>query len=504
MRPLDSSGPSQKPERSDGHPADRRRGPKEFRKREARGAAPQRWLGCVVLFLLAGCEPKERAEWSPDGNRAAVLAEQRLHFADSQGELSPPLADRDESPGRFLVDAFDWLPDSSGLVVHRVRIVPKWEAFAPLLSESDSARVEALAARVPALLQAAVALHGDSDRAEQLLGKLAPGESLVLGNALRLALARDAASVRSALDGAPKALASLASGDGEMRAFVLHEIAVLRPDSGGPAEILSRGLRGIASLKVSPRHPVVACAAESGEAGRHDLVALPLDPGPAVTVAAGTTRAFDWTPEGRSLVFLSSISQGNGGLLEIERRLVLDDRGRLGDSPPGGEDDGGLAYAVVAFSPRLAVLPDGDILFASHPATLPAAPGEIGENPRLYRLPAAGGPPVAIPAAEGALPMDLGYFVPSPDGRRLLVVESGTDAVALVDLESGKSELVAGPNPGWKTRAMPSWRNAEEFTFAAAGPGSKRVRWMLWRDGKTTDLGANWPDTITKAWMEFK
>jgi hypothetical protein len=464
-----------------------------------------RQTGLLILALaFTGCEPKERAEWSPDGTRAAVLAEQRLHFADAQGDISFALADRDEGPGRFLVDAFDWLPDSSGLVVHRVRIAPNWEELAPLLPEADSDRVEALAARVPTLLEAAAALHGDADRAEQLLGKLAPGESLALSNALRLALAKDAASVRSALADTPKALSSVEAGEAEMRAFVLHEIAVLRPDSGAPAEILSRGLRGIASLKVSPRHPVVACAFETGEASRYDLIALPLDPGPGVAVASGISRAYDWTPDGRSLVFLSSISQGNGGLVEIERRRILDDEGQLGDSLPGSEDDGGLAFAVVAFSPRLAVLPNGDILFASHPAPLPAAAGEIGENPRLYRLPAAGGSPIAIPAAEGALPMDLGYFAPSPDGRRLLVVESGTDAVALFDLESGKSELVSKPNTGWKTRAMPSWRNAEQFTFAAADPESKRVRWMLWREGKTTELSAGWPDTITKGWMESK
>lgn len=459
---------------------------------------------CAAFFLLAACEPRERAEWSPDGSRAAILAEQRLHFTDMRGALSEALADRDVAPGRFLVEAFDWLPDSAGLVVHRIRIAPKWEELAPLLPETEAARVEALAARVPALLEAAVALHGDADRAGQLLGKLAPGDSPALGNALRLALERNAAAVRRALAGAPEALASLDAGIAESEGFLLHELAMLRPDSGEAAEIISRGLRGIASLQVSPRHRAVACAFETGESNRCDLIVLPLDPGPPATVSSGVSRAFDWTPDGRSLVFLSSVSEGNGGLVEIERRRVLDDEGRLGDSLPGGEGDGELAYAVVAFSPRLAVLPDGDILFPSHPAPLPAAAGDLGENPRLYRLPASGGAPVAVPADEGALPMDLGYFVPSPDGRRAVVVESGTDAVALLDLESGKSELVSEPHPGWKTRAMPSWRNAEEFTFATADPETKRVRWMLWRDGATTDLGANWPDKLTKGFLEFK
>ena len=458
----------------------------------------------LLLAALCGCEPKERAEWSPDGSRAAVLAEQRLHFTDMQGGISEALADRDEGPGRFLVDAFDWLPDSSGLVIHRVRIAPKWEDLAPLLPTVEAARVEALAARVPELLRVAVTLYGDADRADQLLGKLAPGETLALTNALRLAVGKDAASVRAALADAPEALASLDAGEKAELGFILHEMVVMRPDSGKGSEVLSRGLRGVQSLRVSPKHPVVACAFETGVANRYDLVVLSLESAAPLVVSSGITRAFDWTPDGQSLVFMSSISEGSGGLVEIERRRVLDEEGRLGDSLPGDEGDGELAYAIVAFAPRLVVLPNGEILFASHPADLPAGADDLGENPRLYRLPANGGAPIAVPTQEGALPMDLGYFAPSPDGRRLAVVESGTDAVAVIDLESGKSKLVSPPHPGWKSRLMPSWRNADEFSFATGDEATGRVRWMSWKNGETRDLSENWPEQITKGWMESK
>ena len=183
---------------------------------------------------------------------------------------------------------------------------------------------------------------------------------------------------------------------------------------------------------------------------------------------------------------------------------MLEESGKVGEALPGAEGDGELAYAIVAFAPRLAVLPDGSILFASHPAPLPAAAEDLGENPRLYRLPADGGAPVAVPTEEGALPMDLGYFVPSPDGSRVAVVESGTDAVAVIDLESGKSELVAGPHPGWKSRVLPSWRNAEEFTYATGDEETGRVRWMLWKDGESRDLAKGWPEKITQGWMESR
>lgn len=456
-----------------------------------------------ACVCLASCEPRERAEWSPDGKRAVILGDQRLHFVDLEGGLSEALPDRDEDPGRFLVDAFDWLPDSSGLVVHRVRLMPKWEELVSLLAPEESARVEALALRVPDLLKAAVAIHGDSDRADQLLGKMAPGESLAMSNALRLAMARDAGAVRAALSDAPGVLASI-DGDREALGFLLHEIAVLRPDRDKSSEIIWRGLRGVSSLRVSPKHDVVAAAFETGEENQYDLEVLSFEGGAPLLVASKTSRAYDWTPDGASLVSLSSISEGNGGLVEIERRRVLDESGKVGAALPEAEGDGELAYAIVAFAPRLAVLPDGAILFASHPAPLPAAADDLGENPRLYRLPAEGGSPVAVPTEEGALPMDLGYFVPSPDGSRVAVVESGTDAVAVIDLASGKSELVSPPHAGWKSRVMPSWRNEEEFTYAAGDEESGRVRWTLWKRGETRDLAEEWPEKITQGWMESK
>lgn len=455
-------------------------------------------LHLLLPLLLVSCEPKERAEWSPDGSRAAILADQNLRFSDRDGNLTDPLPNRDDEAGRFLIDGMAWLPDGSGLAVHRVRIADRWEDFASLLPPADAARVEQLAASAPALLEAAVALHGDADRADQLLAKLSPAEPLALANALRLALSKDASALRAALTDAPLALASLEQAEA---GFVLHEIAVIRSDSGEKAKVLWRGLRGLKSIAASPSHPVLAVTLSATEEGLHDLMTLSLDGSTSRIIATGITRAFDWTPDGASLVVMSSISGGKGGLVEIERIRVLDDRGAFVDPQENGEE---IAYAVVAFSPRLEVLPNGDLIFPSHPANLPASAGDIGENPRLYRIPASGGPPVAIPTEPGALPMDLGYFVPSPDGRRIAVVESGTDAVALLDLDSGKSEMVSEPHPGWKTRVMPSWRNAEEFTFAAVDPDTKRVGWMLWKDGKTSSLSSNWPDKTTNGFLEFK
>ena len=137
-----------------------------------------------------------------------------------------------------------------------------------------------------------------------------------------------------------------------------------------------------------------------------------------------------------------------------------------------------LAYALIPFTPRLAVLPDGDVLFASQPSNLPVRGGEPAVSARLYRISAKGGDPAPVPTAEGALPMDLGHFVPSPDGRKVAVVESGTDAVAVVD--------------------------ANELTFPALDPATGSVRWVLLHDEKIEVLSADWPGEATAGWLEFK
>lgn len=454
-------------------------------------------LAAVSAIFLAGCEPKERAEWSPDGTRAVVVTEGGLRFTDTLGSLSAPLPNRDDEPGELVIDGFDWLADGSGLVVHRLRVATRWADLAPLLPEEESRRVSQLSEQVPALLEAAAALHGDADRAEQLLAKLAPAEALALNNALRLALATDPAAVHQSLAAAPRALGSVKETDGK---FVIHEIAALRPDSGTPAAILWRGLRGVAALKVSPHHPQVAAALSAGSEGLHDLIVLPLAGGSVHVVAGDVTRAFDWTPDGGALVFMSSISGGRGGLFGIKRLRILDEGSVSRDEPDVEE----LAYAVVAFSPRLVVLPDGDVIFPSHPVILPSSTADLAESSLLYRLPADGGAPVAVPVEAGALPMDLGYFVPSPDGRRLLIVESGSDSLALLELESGDVRIISGPSPGWKTRLMPSWRSSNEFTYAVGGGRNGRVGWMLWKDGESRDLAADWPEPITRGWMEWK
>ncbi len=458
-------------------------------------------LALALLALCSSCEPEPHLQWAPDGRRAALLSDSRLYLVDAEGQLSDPLGG-EEGANRQLVDRFAWLPDGSSLLVQRVRLEPDWDRFAAGLPPEILDRLERLVPRVPDLLRTAVALRGDADLGELLLGSLLPGEGLFARNLVLRALERDGESVRAALTGSPEALASLEKGDEDDRAgYVFQETLRLPWADPAAAEVLFRDLSMAESLQASPRHPWVARAVKTAAARRFDLELISLEGKPTQVLARGITRAFAWTPDGRSLVLMRPLSpEGEGSLMKLELRPVLDEGGGfLPDESPRE-----LAYALVPFAPRVAVLPDGSVLFASQPGTLPSAPGQPGQGPRLYRLPASGGEPLAIPTAEGALPMDLGYFVPSPDGRQVVVVESATDAVALVDLESGASELVTSPHRGWRTRLLPAWREAGEFTFAALDAEKRRVTWKRWRQGKIRELSQGWPEEILKPWLHYQ
>ena len=88
----------------------------------------------LLLLLLSGCLEKHLV-WSPDGNRAAVIAKDGLHFCDTEGKLTPLLL-----PGVYQAA---WLGDSQRLVVARERKVGDWTSIARALGPERAGKVAA-------------------------------------------------------------------------------------------------------------------------------------------------------------------------------------------------------------------------------------------------------------------------------------------------------------------------------------------------------------------------
>jgi hypothetical protein len=112
--------------------------------------------------------------------------------------------------------------------------------------------------------------------------------------------------------------------------------------------------------------------------------------------------------------------------------------------------------------------------------------------------------PVAIEIKEGSLPEDLSAFAASPDGRLVAVVEGGTDAVAVLELATGKVKMIAPAHDGWKARMIPAWRNSQQLVYAGfPSPTAARPELLLWQPEATPRvLSVDWPEGVVKPWME--
>jgi hypothetical protein len=210
-----------------------------------------------------------------------------------------------------------------------------------------------------------------------------------------------------------------------------------------------------------------------------------------------------WSADGHSLAYVVMNKSDKAG--EIRSRMVVSDTGELLENAPQAQT---LALAIFAAggTPRLCTLPNGQILFAAVPLELPARAASIQPGARFFlldpRIPDA--PPLAVAIKEGSLPEDLSAFAPSPDGRQIAVVEEGTDAVAVLELATGRVRIISPPHAGWKSRMIPAWRSARELTYAALPTAAaSRPELMFWQAGAPERvLSTEWPDPVVKVWLE--
>ena len=459
----------------------------------------------LFALFLSGCLPEDRFWWSPDGQEAAVLSEGALYLVKPDGVLGNPVqggaADKTVTP-----TALSWLPDGSGFVLCRERKIASWDEVVRLIPPAEASRVELLAHALPALLEGAEKMAAQPTDAETLLTSVVSGDGDIL-TALLLAYQRNKAAVGALLQKLPKGAELVDSLNGDDSSFTVYEICLVRVQSGrvdGEPVSLARSLYAMSQPNVSPKNGVVAWLQTGNKNSSVEVSTL--DGKERLTVCKSARATFDWSPDGRSLVFAAPVGGNGDSLAKLQKSTVIQESGALvksdSENPDGLPAPVEMGMAILLDPPRLEVLPDGRVLFSSLPATLPSAGSGPEISPKLYILSAAGSRIDPVPTASGALPTNLSFFTVSPDGKLAAVVESGNDAVAVVDLATGAVNLISPSHTDWQCRTMPAWRSSTELTFAALGK-SGYPEWMLWsKAGGVRSMSGKWAAAATSGWLE--
>lgn len=452
-------------------------------------------LSCL---WVVGCLPSERLGWSPDGKCLAVVTPAGLRLSTPDGLLSPATCEG--------VHAAAWLPDSSGLVVMRQTELDSWDAAKALVPAAEATRIEELAEGIPDLATALLKVTGgDDDKLEPLLQAFGFRDLELLGLAYHCALQTRRAALEAALasHGTAKLVKELLEAK---PSFKVNEIAVVLTQgeqSLGAPRPLVRSLFPLGAPVPAPEYPLVAFTAGK------TLRVVALDGSALLEVADSALGPCAWSPDGLSLVHLvpttplPQAGEDDLMLAELRQNAVVDAAGNLLERCPLPTT---LAAVAVAGPQRLAVLPDGRILFASMATTLPATPDSMAKGEQLFLLdPALGiqARPVPVVVDPAGWSGSFQYFVLSPDGKMVAVVDGGSDAVALLELATGKVEIVA-PDRGHKCRTLPAWRYHNELSFVAfPNENSERPEVMHLTPGQPMRvLSGTWEANIVNPLLE--
>jgi WD40-like Beta Propeller Repeat len=272
---------------------------------------------------------------------------------------------------------------------------------------------------------------------------------------------------------------------------------------------------GIRSVRVSPTGDAVALAIASADQKEADqkegepleLLVVPTG-GLQKICDLGRGAAYpDWTPDGKSLVFIRpsewTEDRKEATLGVLVRQQVMDASGHLLDSEhlPKREDLAGLLFDAYG---RVRVAKDGRIFFSAADVALPATRVDFNTEGTIFSFDPSRQSTLTRVVPKGAM-QTVGnaaqYFELSPDGSYLSI--PFTDGrVSVLDIVQGEAELVQAESEGkqdnLKLATIPQWRTPTELTFVRPVKDSTAhevVRYSI-PEKTATVISGDWPASV--------
>jgi dipeptidyl aminopeptidase/acylaminoacyl peptidase len=429
-----------------------------------------------LLLVLAGCVT-QRIVWSPDGKQAAVLTSEGLYLCDADGKIS----------GLLLPDVstVSWFKDSRRLAIARSQSCTNWHCVAAALNPQSQQDIRRGAAELLAKLQ-----KGNRDQVLEAESRSEEKQFFA-----RLLYLRD--------EGGDAAL-KLLEGAKELKDLKVDvsTLAVAQVSNGvldvGP--VLAAEIGGVVDIRISPNGAAVAYTAENG------LSVVALGGGEPARLVAGMAAAYpDWSPDGNSLVYITTATTNSTDDIKLgvlTRRRVLNERGQV-EIQNAKDDLAGLLFNDQA---RVRCLRDGRILFASEEWRLPVTTNDLPQRQQLFALDPERQStltPLVPRGTQEMLPAGLSYFEVSPDEKRV-AVGGDKSRVAVFTLASGNVELLQDATDT-DLKSIPCWRSASELCFIAiqsANTNQHKAEVALWQNGKTRFISRTWPEPARKGLLE--
>ena len=479
-------------------------------------------LVCLSILLFAavlpGCLPEARIAWSPDGRYALVRGGDGLYLSDGAGKLSARIAED--------VSAVAWMPDSRQFIAVCDKTVDTWDELAPRLPEAVRKSVEMQA---EAFRQQILAYKGDW---QKFRFDAKPSDVIAILMCLRDVHGKELAP---AVGDAWKGLAARNSPlplKHSVRGVQVFEVA---DGQANPVKTLLETLGPITEIRVAPGGKAFAYAGQAyppeGPGAVLALYAVSMAaPDKPCRVEGRVSLFFDWSPDGRSLVYAKADSDEPGacmptvtfstreGQLTYTRQRFRDPeqqprlrQGQILRCTVIGEDGtllkkpDKLRLALVSFFDSLPVrcLKNGRVLFAARDIHLPAA-DNIPAGLSLFSLDPADPKTLAAmftPEARKEVVGRLELLQLSPDETRLCVPDK-EGRILLVDLATGKVTAVHAEGTKDPMTTIPAWRSKDELCFVVP-QGSKlgapnRSELVLWSPAGCRRLSQDWPQAVVE------